>query len=116
MNDIGRQVCIGLSRNPEASSTYVRLLKENSRLTKGTLPTFSFGFSASRQRHMNQVQCHLSGNVDVLEPSSAQTAFEKKKGFCSEQHQTVLVNLFERAMKWSVSKRLRGNISNKFQK
>src|SRR3989338_4415272 len=61
---------------------------------------------ASLQRHMNQVQCHLRGNVDVLEPSSAQTAFEKKKRFCSEQNQTVLVKLFERVMKWSVSKRL----------
>src|SRR3989344_1807321 len=37
---------------------------------------------------------------------SAQTAFEKKRGFCSEQNQAVLVELFDRAMKWSVSKRL----------
>jgi len=75
---------------------------------------------------MNQVQCHLSGNVDMLEPMhkpssapicwvSAQTAFEKKKGFCSEQNQAVLVKLFERAMKWSVSKRL-SVIKNHFPK
>ena len=38
---------------------------------------------------------------------------EKKKGFCSEQNQTVLVKIFERIMKWSVSKRLRGNVGYK---
>jgi len=40
---------------------------------------------------------------------------EKKQGFCSEQNQAVLVKLFERAMKWRVSKRL-SVIKNHFPK